>query len=131
MNKEQIDALVAGPDLDALVSQLMGAPKELADLVKTEKFVSAGWTLYPYSTDMVSAWKVVEKLKLTVWPTEEGRWFVFKNPFRESYGDEYWFGGDEFQTNVKNNFNADAWTISDTAPLAICRCALKLKAVGK
>lgn len=125
----------AGRELDALIAKkVMEHPPE-SERIELVNGVgqSVGEMFVPgecpkYSTDIASAWSIVEKLKLTVWPTEDGRWFVFQNEFGTAYGDEYWFGGSDFKERLKDP--STEWVIADTAPLAICLSALKVCGYG-
>jgi hypothetical protein len=126
-----------GRELDALIAEkVMGWSRNLDDKygerpwkrpdgtqVVTD-FLSApcDMKMPKYSTDIAAAWQVAEKLKLCVWPTNKGRWFVFQEDFDEDYGDEYWFGGDSIDETVKTTRNG---AVADTAALAICLSALK------
>lgn len=81
------------------------------------------WPPADYCTDISAAWEIVEKEGFCIWPTKDGKWFVMKDRFNTSYGDEYWFCGDEFLEEVKES---DDRAIADTAPRAICLAFLKL-----
>jgi hypothetical protein len=75
-----------------------------------------------YSTDIAAAWTVVEKLKLCVWPTTDGRYLCLLDQFSLEYGDEYWFGGSNVLENIERDWIA---AVAQTAPHAICLAALK------
>lgn len=105
--------LQPGRELDALIAEkVMGEKGSIEDLKL--------W-VPRYSVSIEAAWEVVEKFRLCVWPTNKRRWFAWKNEFDESYGDEYWFGGDEMEETVER-FNG---AVSNSAPHAICLAALK------
>ena len=113
--------LLAGRELDALVAErVMGWHREGVLLwppdCKRTKWVH-GVSVPPYSTQMAFAWEVVEKLKERVLvivgggPNDEG-------------GCEDWY------CTVKSfgyrQFQDQEWSeVANTAPLAICRAALK------
>lgn len=107
MQKEKLEAMIAGRDLDALIAtKVMGLP------VWRDEYE----TIYPpYSVDIAAAFEVVEKLRA------QGLTVTISTPLPDckSWDVRGW----NSQTN-DNRFIAHA----DTAPLAICLAALK--AVG-
>lgn len=123
------DQMPAGPELDLLVAERVmgtkrphewvidGYPGSLetweachrCDLPR-EDFVEGGFCIPGYSTDIASAWELVEKCGL------------FVGPFTQ---DQYW----AFES-VAQYLNGRA-SIAGTAPLAICRAALKVAIPGK
>ena len=117
LTPEQIDAMPAGREMDALVSeQLMGIKvgwaKEVGSvliLFEPHPFVVGTGTEIPYySTDIAAAWKLVVGNFTLDYPKFYGKWrccFYLKS---ESSGSRFNFIG-----------------IADTAQLAICRAALK------
>jgi hypothetical protein len=117
-----------GSELDALIAEkVMGFKKEWQPLWNKHHWLLPNGlvidTNWSPSTDIATAWLVVEKLRLTVWPTEDGRWFVFRDEFGTGYGDEYWFGGSDFSKRLEEP--SYEWVVAETAPLAICLSALK------
>ena len=108
------DELEPGRDLDALVAEkVMGI-----DLTgERPDLPIRGIGCAPYSTSIAAAWKVVEKVRLTVWPTNKARWYVFQDEFNEGYGEEYWFGGGAWPHSDD--------TVNEDVCLAICIAALK------
>ncbi len=119
-----VDTLPAGPALDALVAErVMGFKWD------ESRCRVCGWPLYatlalgcvagncslrprparmadepaPYSTEIKWAWELVERLKLVVGPTPRGGWMV------QTFWDR----------------ELSQWETAETAPLAICRAALK------
>lgn len=64
------------------------------------------------STKIEAAWEVVEKLKIVVVPITTGGWIARAGMDIPRDGDEIWTGG-------------TGWSDADTAPLAICRAALR------
>lgn len=109
MTNREMDALVA--------AKVMGLDVYTDTFGPLTKIGQRVYVVNDYSTNIAAAWEVVEKLKLCVWPTAQGRWFVFQSAFDESYGDEYWFGGEDF-------LKRDDTILADTAPMAICLAAL-------
>jgi hypothetical protein len=111
-----------GRELDALIAEKVMGIKHPITIHRDKTAYQWGsatdeWEFLPeYSTDIAAAWKVVEKLGLCVWPTEDAKWFAFQDRFDSSYGEEYWFGGENFLSR---------YVIADTAPHAICLAALK------
>jgi hypothetical protein len=98
MNLPEIDALPAGPELDDLIERHIYGQS-----------LRRGWAPMPASTEIEWAWKVVEHLQaegicLLVRPYLQGG-------FRVSYGTP-----EEID-----------YATAETAPLAICRAALKAK----
>ena len=70
-----------------------------------------------YSTDIAAAWEVVEKLNLLVMPIDEDDWMAGQLDSRYSYASA--------ETGVIDGYIA-FHAVADTAPLAICRAALKI-----
>lgn len=112
-----IDEMQAGPELDALIAtEVMGlivhprntglwVPQGPADGIAdhTPKIIG-GWLP---STNIAHAMEVVEKMRLQLVPcVDEPHWFVCEG---------------DCVDHGKSRFG----TIADTAPLAICRAALK------
>ena len=115
-----IDKLEAGPELDALVAEKVMGWR----MIRNDPLLShTGWidgdgrkrTRYdppPYSTDIAAAWEVLEKFP----------WFRIDN--RGDYE-----GNQAFMVELSDdakNLSGKMW--APTAPLAICRAALR--AVG-
>lgn len=100
----------AGPELDALIAtKVMGA--SFQEIKDADYFVNEsggiGFDLPSYSTDIASAWLVVEKLRLSVLKCNHG-----------------WRAGDlSYGGHESSEFIFDA--IAETAPHAICLAALK------
>jgi|SRR3990170_898451 len=115
LTAEQIDSMPAGRELDVLI----------AEKVMEWKYISGarirdGFDTPRFSTDISAAWEVVEKFDYLYLfrldhPIEDyagriGRWEA-KLVFKEKRG-------------VDKRFY---YALADTAPLAICRAALKAK----
>ena len=106
-----VDKLEAGRELDALIAEkVMGyecvCDEEPVDCPIHNK--ADLYTLRPYSTDIAAAWGVVEKLRLFVMP----------------WGLDEWCAAN--QRDERLAFS-DILESGETAPLAICRAALKAK----
>lgn len=93
----EIDAMVAGPEMDAYIADILAFP------------------LRPYSTDIKAAWDLVGAL-IEKLPTDES-FSICTNNWSHTGIAEEWscFFGNGIQGEAK----------ADTAPLAICRGALK------
>lgn len=98
------DQMPAGPELDAIIAEKVMGWKRVPGTESgawmdpcTNDGRMGSWSP---STDIAAAWEVVEKLKLSLIPTNKG-WIVSQHHLFEGP-----FGEDE------------------TAPLAICRAAL-------
>jgi hypothetical protein len=137
MTPEQIDALPAGRELDALVHEYIfdtcrcphdsswltdstkGSSVFIDDDGKTWRCVTHKKRIFqasevkPYSTDIAAAWEVVEKVRGERW---EMRWVGKKTI------DVQGLAEDEYGLAFRGNLTA-SW--AGTAPLAICRAALK------
>lgn len=120
MTNEEIDAMVAGRELDALVAKLiMGANyprlsrEEIESFGYQDFYDENGWNVNigEYSTDISAAWKVVGH-------------FIAAGcaAWVEGDGHTGWIVG---VTSEKGRFES----FSDAAPLAICRAALKAVSV--
>jgi hypothetical protein len=129
-----IDKLEAGPALDALVAEkVMGLEVNRhegrrdpclcsLDITREQEKSFCAGPLPKYSTDIASAWEVVEKLlPLMVDLTNHDRRRRWRCVFFDRDG-----GNDGFIPELKTKFQE--YTVCDDAPLAICRAALK--AVG-
>ncbi len=147
-----IDSLVAGPELDALVAEKVMGMVWYRDwpLNSEGAAINAGipFLSYPgrdirlatdedlkekkdlngieeYSTDIAAAWEVVEKLNLMVMPVESAsgkRWGWAAEQITVEKADLKKGSGYYLEVGT------ELWTHAETAPLAICRAALK--AVG-
>ena len=127
MTNDEIDKLEAGRELDALVAEkVMGL--EISQTSRgtdnpTIRVITDGVphyrTMRCYSTNISAAWEVVEKL-------QQQFHLRLNSPF--DFGDPYFAGFTPLGVtgfNGRPDFEASA----PTAPLAICRTALKAKLV--
>lgn len=117
--------LEAGPELDALVAEkVMGwkwernATGTVSHLMPPHYVPKLGDELFPhpkFSTDIAAAWEVVEKLS-------QHFHLKLNSPFVTG---QPWFAG--FTESGVTGWNGvpDFTAKGDTAPLAICRAALK------
>jgi hypothetical protein len=134
VTRDEVWALPAGPELDALVAEkVMG----WQNVQSADRLVWLGWppgvpmvlnypngysgaeNIPPYSTDIAAAWQVVEKMERTP--------FVWRCPKPEEDRPQSGSG-------LTLRRAADGWTVAfqmrgrvgtgDTAPLAIVRAAL-------
>jgi hypothetical protein len=116
-----IDTMEAGRELDALIAEeVMGFAVSMdgCDKPRIEEIIN-GRSRYdvlpPYSTSISAAWEVVEKIKsmgLAVWlGFEGGRWQAIF--------------GIENKYVVLPEAGGDYEALAPTAPLAICRAALR------
>lgn len=109
---EEIDKMPAGREMDAAIAEKVMGFRVMRDeqhghiLCNDPDQIEIGGHVKPYSTDIGSAWKVVEKMK----------------PFRLWLIDleDYWQAS-SLNPDDGNGLKANA----ETAPLAICRAALK------
>ena len=113
------DEMPAGREMDALVAEkVMGWRMMRGHWVPPEaapetNILACPTSTYRYSTDIAAAWEVVEKVNLL-----------------EPYGDTLWKDQRGWVFGVHDVDGAgyayeDVTVIADTAPLAICRAALK------
>ena len=72
----------------------------------------------PYSTDIAAAWLVVEKMQELGYP-------VLRLSSGDSLGDKWQFHCSDAWRQVSHEEDKDFFANADTAPLAICRAALK------
>lgn len=129
-----IDTMTAGSEMDALIAEkVMGwmwvykTGWELAGYPVFDKlpfdaieYDDSDYAITPYSTDIAAAWQVVEKVfdNFAAWMT------VGNNPDFMRYRGKYFstvHGGKLEYDSPSCNITCYA----DTAPLAICRAALK------
>jgi hypothetical protein len=75
-----------------------------------------GYELPHYSSDIAAAWTLAEKLNISVLCSADG-WYAGETA-DIAHGD--W---------CKEVFVKGDWTLADTAPLAICKAALKTKGI--
>lgn len=105
MTRDEILAMPAGRDMDALVGEyVFGWEKGTFPVYEPMKSKHGDYMVRPisnYSTDISAAWDVVEKLK------ESSLWLDLNT------------SPDGCQVGF-----ADYFVFADTAPLAICRAAL-------
>ena len=136
MNTPDIDTLPAGPDLDALVAEkvmgwTLGDPHwihgyMMHGMVEVRTWLgsetedgakSEGWSP---STNIAAAWEVVEKL------SQSGVDFYLE---RDPYGRTHWARFNDTTQGTYNKEGCEDKRLGDadapTAPLAICRAALK------
>jgi hypothetical protein len=113
----------AGDELDAIIAErVMGWTLHIAD--DREDDYSRSWLTGPNilvdsifvhefqpSVDITAAWQVVERLKLAVIPDVAGGYRAAKEP----YEGPHWY-----------EVNVNDWEWGETAPLAICRAALRV-----
>ena len=126
-----IDAMPAGREMDALVAErVMGwvhftwkgysyfLPQNEIPGPDVQLMIYPGRPVPLYSTDIAAAWLVVDKMGLSLVRVDAARWLV--GQYRES---EYL---DTEMGCIDGHFHYAGFAVSDTAPLAICRAALKL-----
>lgn len=154
LTREQILAMPAGRELDALVAiHVMGEPEQclhstvrtiagsLVECVtcnqrfgQTSLVVAQSWPP-PFSSYIASAWKVVEKILESAPPmdrnSDSGPWFSVDSPWGDR---KHWYAGwrDHVQYEGEGMIH-ELHAKGETAPLSICRAALltKLKAEVK
>ena len=135
------DTMEAGREMDALVAEkVMGLPKA-SSLGKDSRCPITGgemrmgidrawcfdcrtWHYGPhkeYSADISAAWEVVDRME------QSGKWLKLHSPWRPEDGDKWWA---DFLDHGFTGWNGkENPAEAPTAPLAICRAALK--AAGK
>lgn len=139
MTNDEIDKLESGIEMDALIAEkvmghkLIRTPslsiKIYEDFDRSKGAITCvPWELNKYSSDILAAWMIVEKLKLD--PIEGA--YYGKRDFAIHYGAESfskktcWRAG-YYEAGYDNDFDDSFLTgEGDTAPLAICRAALKI-----
>lgn len=118
MTDEKIDAMEAGPDFDRLIAELVfncklfkehsawrcDCPGPNSAKLRPHAHWATGYIL-PYSTDIAAAWQVVEKMGL----------FKLYDATITQYDDCWGIDNPTLDWRVE----------AETAPLAICRAALK------
>lgn len=107
---EIAEPLPAGRELDALVAAKVMGWQPNPGWLTAERHIPS------YSTDIAVAWQIAEAMRLAAIPEEEwasGGWRAAQEPFNAPG----WYERD-----------VNDWEWAETAPLAICRAALK--AVG-
>ncbi len=135
MTNEEIDKLEAGPELDALIAEkVMGCT--LVNHVNPKYGVTCGCAygahrqvqehiddlLADYSTDMTYAWKVVERIRLAYAVQIDERragWACELTPWWEDDAER------ELQRMFASEYEKYGIVIAETAPLAICRAAIR------
>ena len=107
MKRDEILNMPAGQEMDALVLE-----RVLRKAVLREPGGRPHFLTTPYSSDIGSAWEVVEKLKT------DGKWLSISTHLigtNNQWCCEYSDNSLQSEVNV---------TMADTAPLAICRASL-------
>ena len=122
MNTPDIDTLPAGPELDALIAEkVMGWEWNIRNgQCYAEHWCSNAadcWPEWSPSTDITAAWEVVEKLRN--WPN--GHYWLSLSQIAGVRGE--WRSGFSYGGMAVNH--SPKFVVADTAPLAICRAALK------
>lgn len=102
MTDEEISNISAGKELDALIAEKVFDNRG----VTTAMFGNMN-AVKPYSTDIATAWEIVEKLNMAVLTPK------------------CFYAGGEYQNIDQYTAESGGWFESaETAPLAICRVAL-------
>lgn len=108
---EEIDLLEAGRELDALVSEVMGMWR--TPLTQIETQVALKHEIIPhYSTDIAAAWEVAEICRMVVRPSLAKGWIAGMLHSVTLSG--------------KVEIVKETYAEGDTAPLAICKSALRI-----
>lgn len=95
----------------------MEAGRELDALVAEKVMGWTGCRDSPYSTDIVVAWRIIEKFGFMIHPTGHGR---------EGKPAGYWVGYPrDGHSGLVGDMDNDTVAFAETAPLAICLAALK------
>lgn len=113
MNEEEIDAFLAGPELDDAIELYIYGQK-----------LERGWAPMPYSTEWEWAGKLMDKI------VEEGWWSdTATDFFLENWGDDEWVCCNRAPGSRKERweFLPVFYAVGKTAMLAVCRAALKAK----
>lgn len=138
MTAQEIDAMPAGRDLDALIAETVFGKKPckytVTGIISTLTIWQCehqsasncypddkGQCLEKYSEEMWSAWKIAELLKLRENTSSS---LGFSWPVELSYLDDR-----QVWSCVFHGKQASAEGLGETAPLAICRAALKASLV--
>ena len=139
MTHAEIDALHAGRELDALVAErVMGYTTSKMDgLPETDRYIL--WERVPlsdvggidrplshYSTSIADAWEVLEKIKAISLEAFTGLDFpdeCFVVAWDRS--SKNWVAGFHSIEGYEAGWVSDCRSVADTAPLAICRAAIK------
>ena len=144
MRSAEIDALPTGRELDVLVAEkVFGEAKPSGNPINTgsisgiwncfESWGGQAWTAEfsrethdwcfvprPFSIDIAAAWEVVEKVWERIPKTPYGVYRFLLN--RYDYNGSYVC---EFALDEQGDWRTHSVGKADTAPLAICRAALK------
>lgn len=125
MTNDEIDKLEAGRDLDALIAEKVFGWHGIIPM--TEYNLCWGFragtgrreddkreTVKSYSSDIRAAWEVIEKTELLILNE-----LSFDHGYRDDEDDE------TRDYLLVNSHSRDVLAIGSTAPLAICRAALK------
>jgi len=120
LSRDEIQAMKAGREMDALIGRAFGVEKwcpEHQDGFDAPCFCDRGpphtWhireALPRFSTDIAAAWQVVKKLSDDIGPVSVC-WGIY--------------GPEGNKASVMSMFGPDPGAVGETAPLAICRYAL-------
>jgi len=120
---DNIDEMEAGTELDALVAERVIGAKCHCDR-NTMTCPIHGWSHWAkhYSTDIAVAWEVVEKMAVLDWDAEISLCSKLPSDDHERWYCGFQRGDDNAPWRPDFKFGQD-WAL--TAPLAICRSALK------
>jgi hypothetical protein len=117
-----VDKMEAGRELDLLI-----AVKVMGGRLDGDSYTDGSrcWPVPPYSTDLAAAWKVWEKFQ----HQSKRLHYVFPDNAEEGHYEVLWSHGPQSsRSGMSLNRKGEVWAEGETAPLAICRAALR--AVG-
>jgi hypothetical protein len=126
------DEMPAGREMDALVAETVMGCRYIPDYHRWE-LPNGRWSidLPEYSTDITAAWQVVERMISTGALRGSGDVVLYyvnnDGSYYDHVGGAHWYCAlQAYEDGPEYDFDADG-AIADTAPLAICRAAAKLK----
>lgn len=109
-----------GREIDARVAQEIFGYEVFANNDVLHESTDLGVRpLSNYCKDMGSAWKITEKMKISLIPVENGNWFAFVGP------QDGWTAPEAFLEFLRNgNFDLCGAAVGPSAPQVICEAAL-------
>ena len=121
-------------ELDKLIAEkVMGVTnpcscEALADYTNDECNTCGGAFVEEYSSDIDAAWLVAEKLRLMIVPIASHEWERDLDDGQEGDLPRGWAAAKCSASERRDTYfevSTRCWSFADTAPLAICRAALK------
>ena len=104
LTEDEIESMPAGDDLDWLVFRYVICPDEYRNEMLWDRRRNYNNDWRGYSTNITLAWQVAERLRLFIIPFGKTEWAC---------------------TNKRSNIGFENIVVAYTAPLAICRVAIR------